>query len=541
MRGLRSSCGVLLAAVAMAQAPPEPATLAGSITHSVTGAPVPRAHIALRGSGPNAKNYGALATAEGKFSITGIVPGTYQASTDRVGFFMPAEPGGRTAVELALRAGDKKEALNLRLAPLGSVSGRVVDADGEPVEGADVTLVTGPLGYFSTRDTTDDKGRFRLDGLRPGKYRVKAAAPALPTSPPAPEIRTDGTAEVRYVPTYYSGATEYKSATRVEVGTGAEVGGIEIRLARAPMVRLSGKVLGVPPEAPGANLMFSQTTGSRSVGGVRKDGTFEVWNIDPGKYFLTARWSSGNQIVQTAPLDIEIGQSNIANIELRVVPPSDLSGQVVFEDEQARPQPASPPPPTPQNQQARREDSRAPRVELRTVDPGLMNAEPAVSDVAADGAFHLAGVRAARYRVMLSWTSAYVKAVTLGTNQVEGNVLHLRGGAAGASVTVLLSSAFGSISGTVSDGAGPASGARVALLRDDFVSLGDVTFTTTGDAGAYSYPNVRPGKYRIAVVEEDDNGPRSGNLDDYEDILVPVDVQPKDKLTINLKRHPPVK
>jgi hypothetical protein len=107
---------------------------------------------------------------------------------------------------------------------------------------------------------------------------------------------------------------------------------------------------------------------------------------------------------------------------------------------------------------------------------------------------------------------------------------------------VLLSSAFGSVAGTVTDGDGPVAGARVALLRDDFVSLGDVTFTSTDTAGAYAIANLRPGKYRLlAVVEENDNGPRAGNLDDYEDALARIEVEAKERLTKDLKRHPPIK
>jgi hypothetical protein len=138
-------------------------------------------------------------------------------------------------------------------------------------------------------------------------------------------------------------------------------------------------------------------------------------------------------------------------------------------------------------------------------------------------------------------TGCYVKAVTIGSTQVEGNVLNLRNGAARASVDVLVSSAFGSISGKVTDGDIPVAGVRIALVRDDFVSLGDVTFVSTDFAGSYSIGNVWPGKYRIAVIEEDDEGPRSGNLDNYEDVLAKLEVQPKDKLTKDLKRHPPIK
>src|SRR5215467_2300032 len=131
--------GMLLAMSAVAQPAPETASVQGSVAHSVTGAPVLRARIALQGSGKNAKNYTALTTADGKFAITGVVPGTYEASAGRVGFHLPSAP-----VEVVLRAGELKEDVRFRLAPLGSIAGRVVDVEGEPVERATVTIETGP-------------------------------------------------------------------------------------------------------------------------------------------------------------------------------------------------------------------------------------------------------------------------------------------------------------------------------------------------------------------------------------------------------------
>ncbi|MEO8371861.1 MAG: carboxypeptidase-like regulatory domain-containing protein [Candidatus Solibacter sp.] len=553
MRAIRSSLTLLMAAAACAQTQNEPASLSGDVTHTVTGAPILRAHITLRGNAPNGATYGALTNAEGKFAITGIPAGIYQATVERIGFFLPPLPGNRTTVEVNLRAAEKKEDLKFRLAPLGSISGRVVDAKGEPVEGVAVTIDAGQ-GYSPIRDTTDDQGRYRLVGLQPGKHKVRANVGGLPTPP---EVRSDGTTEIRYAPTWYPGAATYREGVRVELVAGAEVSGIDIPLVRIPMVRISGKVFDFPPEVRTATLSFAQTTGSRGSGNVKRDGTFEVWNIDPGKYFLTASWQgTGNQRVQTAPIDIEIGQQHIDRLELRLVPPSDIAGTIIYEDEGARPPapqqagqqgsqaprqvltvPQPPPPPgTPQSAQ-RPPDNRAPRVEVRTVDPGIYGTSSAISDVAADGSFRLNGVPAARFRVMPTWQNAYVKSVTLGDTQRDGNVLYLRNGSAGAALTVLLSSAFGSVSGTVADQSGPVNGARVALLRDDFVSLGDVTFTNTDATGAYNYQNVRPGKYRLAVVEEYDLAPRAGNLDDYEDILVHVDVQPKDKVTKDLKRH----
>ena len=69
-----------------------------------------------------------------------------------------------------------------------------------------------------------------------------------------------------------------------------------------------------------------------------------------------------------------------------------------------------------------------------------------------------------------------------------------------------------------------------------------MTGGTVADAsGSCHIANVRPGKYRLAAIEEIDEGPRAGNMDDYEDILARIDVQPKDNLTKDLKRRRPVK
>ncbi|MEO8595233.1 MAG: carboxypeptidase-like regulatory domain-containing protein [Candidatus Solibacter sp.] len=556
MRARRNSSLLALAASlhAWAQAPApssaEPASVEGMVTHAVSGAPVVRAHVLLRGTARDAKTYGAITTAEGTFAISGIPPGNYYATVDRVGFFMPALPGGRNSVQLSLKAKDKKEDLKLQLAPLGSISGRVVDAKGDPVEGATVTPDTGQGANGQAREVSDDQGRFRLAGLTPGKYRVKAANTTLSSLPSLPEIRTDGTVEVRYVPTYYGGVTDFKSATRVELGTGAEVNGIEIAMVRLPHVRISGRVQGVPAETRVA-LIFGQVNGgSRSSSGIRKDGTFEVWDIDPGKYVLSAGWTAGDQRVQTSPFEIEIGESHIDRLELRVVPPSDLAGSILFEDEAARP-------PTPKQgaQQGQAPNmpqgpqgpgmaaNRGPRIELRAVDPAIMMVQNSglSSDVGPEGGFQLKGVAAARYGVTLTWPNAWVKSISLGSQTVEGNVVNLRDGSGGAALTVLVSSAFGTISGKVSDASGPVAGARVVLVSEDWISTGDNSMTVTEETGVYKFPRVRPGKYRIAAIEAGDSAPFMGVLDDYEDIFARVDVRPKDQLTKDLKRHAPIR
>ncbi len=87
----------------------------------------------------------------------------------------------RLAGSLIVR-GDEKEALTVRLAPTGTLTGRLQDADGRPVSGVDIEIwVNEPssptsLTYLyvhlnSTRlpVRTDKEGRFRVEGVVPGE------------------------------------------------------------------------------------------------------------------------------------------------------------------------------------------------------------------------------------------------------------------------------------------------------------------------------------------------------------------------------------
>src|SRR5581483_11553554 len=219
----RSSLLLALAAcvVAAAQTPADrTASVQGIITNSMTGEPLLRAHISLRlmPTGPQQANtqkrFGALTTAEGKFSITGIDPGRYMVALDKVGYVALLSP---SEGQINLVAGEKKEDLKLKLIPTGAITGRVLTADGEPVENA-IVSVDFSTGQGSTGHT-DEKGQYRIGGLAPGRYRVRATLETLPV--PA-EIRTDGTKEVHYAATYYPSALLPRDATRAQVSAGSD-------------------------------------------------------------------------------------------------------------------------------------------------------------------------------------------------------------------------------------------------------------------------------------------------------------------------------
>ena len=154
---------------------------------------------------------------------------------------------------------------NLPPAPAGpaAISGKVTDADGKPVVGAQIQrllpVVRNGVTQFAPTGQptmTDEEGVYHLKGLMPGNFLVAAVARSLDFSAPgAPELThmpasivgPDGR-KLGYVTTYYPGTDTTARAARVTVGV-SEVTGINFSLQRQPMADVSGTLTGAAHHA----------------------------------------------------------------------------------------------------------------------------------------------------------------------------------------------------------------------------------------------------------------------------------------------------
>ena len=455
--------------------------------------------MTLRGQG--SARYEATTSADGRFAISSIAPGSYAAEAQKAGF-VPANKGVDSNSEIAIK-----------VIPMGAITGRVTDADGEPTEGVSVSVQPSR----SEPVTTDEKGAFRIGGLPPGKYRVKASRFERLAS--KPEARTDGTEEVRYAGTWYPGVLDEKAAEWIRVRAGAETQGTDVRLLHVPFVRVSGRVLGIP-EGIRADFTIWQGGNGRT-NTLNRDGGFELWRLDPGKYVLLGEWEAPNgDRVQTNGAEIEVAGTNIDNIELRVIPTGDVPGRLEFEDEQAKAAPAKESGP-------------------RTVRLGLVGqlggSRPTA--VESDDTFRLEAVPAGRYRVYISWKEAYVKSLRLGSTVVDGDMVDLRNGAGGADLFLVLSASNSSVTGKVS---GDVAGAFVALLPAEPEGLFfQPRFQTVKADGTYEITGLPPGSYRIVAVPSGDRNVEGNSIVGHESEMEDIDVPAGEKGVKDLKRQAP--
>jgi hypothetical protein len=407
------------------------------------------------------KSLGATTDAAGKFRFENVPPGTYWLTARKAGFsdehYKPIGANAGVGGSLHLSPGQELKDIDVRLVPYGTISGRVLDEDGDPFPSAMVSALATSFVQGHRRQVASDfaqtntRGEFSLGKLPPGHYILCADIQRMPFSGPVAPPPADGSPETAYVSTYMPNTTEAAQAEKVDMAPGGEVTGVSIRMQKAVVVRVRGKLTdetGQPIKTATIMIMAGGgRIGSMSMASVNDpEGKFEIANVQPGAYtIMTMQMQGSSPKVSMQPLFVP--DKSIDNFKLGTRPDATIQGKVTIDG-----------------------DAKLP---LKDVSLTLTSAEGlAVMPVSAEadetGAFTLGHVTPATYDLAfpLIPEGAYLKSVEFNGQETMGKELDCSSLTAGT-LHILFGTDGGKTEANVTIDDKPAAGATVVLVPAD--------------------------------------------------------------------------
>lgn len=309
--------------------------IAGTVTDSSTGQAIKGAEVMARAVGPRVglplRPASSTSDAKGEFAIERLDCGRYAVRAFRDGYIANGPP---TIVTLS--PGQRADGISVLITPGGVISGHVADEAGKALPGASVELMkysftTGrrDLNVMSSA-TTDKAGEYRIEGLAPGQYYLRAnVAPRGGTKP-----SRDGKA---YVPVYFPNAANLERASALDIRPAQELAGMDLSLTPAPSIRVSGHVTENGIAKAGAEVTLLGDDGYTSFPGGQtlsdKTGRFEFFGLTPGAYVIVAQSSSDDARTKMfwGQMPVTVEDTHVSDVKVNVNEGHEVAGRLHVE------------------------------------------------------------------------------------------------------------------------------------------------------------------------------------------------------------------
>ncbi|HEU0180386.1 MAG TPA: carboxypeptidase regulatory-like domain-containing protein [Blastocatellia bacterium] len=484
--------------------------------------------IGLPGSGAG-EDHVVLTDAEGRYRVTNLPEGKYEARA-LLGSYVREKPSSNASLKesFSLDEGASRENVDFALVRGGVITGRVTDADGRPLIARGVILqvvdeegrkhdARGLPNLMTTFEMfqTDDRGVYRIFGLRAGRYLVSAG----------------GESDIFYSRAWHPDASDESQAKIIEVAAGGESAGADIRLGAAkktyealgrvvddetgkPIAGAGVSCIKVKGVNEGAAIDGAEFSGFGGNSRTDEQGNFRLSGLTSGQYsvgladyesFLTGGGSS----YYGDGMKFEVHGGNVAGIEVRAKIGATISGVAIIEDADQSTksslsqtiimtQPMPPPP--------------------NEIDENAFAMAPATSRIGIDGGFSLKGLRPGKVMIQaFSMTGGALSIMRIergGVEMNDGIVVTGREDITG--IRIVLGKASGVIRGQVETmgGALPKGWRMYVTARGEQEGAGAVFGGSGGSAevdgkGRFVIEGLAPGEYELMLIARPELTPNS--------------------------------
>ena len=303
--------GLLMTALAGAQAASSTGRITGRIVDVVTGEPIPGATVSItpipvpsagRSISPPSPDPALLRSLtshtniDGMFEVGGVPSGRWSVQVNKDGYI----PLSATTSSLAFDVGAGAVRVpDIRMDRGGAIVGRVLDARGRPMVRVGVLAMQQVRNRDGTvrltggaSASTNDLGEFRLSGLAPGQYAVIAQPPPSVVNPFTGGSPT--AAATAYVPTVYPGSSDIGQASSVAVSGGVTTSGIDFSMVSIAAYHVFGVVVDAGGRPVGGAVVRLVQARPPLPAAVHQgnpsalDGTFAIVNVPEGSYSAQA-------------------------------------------------------------------------------------------------------------------------------------------------------------------------------------------------------------------------------------------------------------
>lgn len=500
-------CGTCFCQRAQSQSRPakktSDATVSGTIT--IKGKPAPEIIVGLRRSqyepGQSDSSFKATTDQDGKYRIIDVPAGSYQAAPVAPAFVI-SDVNKSWGQNLIIADGDNITGIDFDLVKGGVITGKVTDTDGHPVVEEKLSLLAAEYPRSGRSDPplyfqTDDRGIYRMFGIRPGRYKVSIGDENTVIN------RRFGTG--RELPmTLYPGVSDAAKASVIEVGEGAEATNIDITIAvPLPGFSVSGRVVDVETGKPVTDItvslekitMIDAYSSSGVSGGTdvrsNANGEFRLDNLPAGKYSISIEPPPESDF-RAEPVGFDLIDQDVTGLLIKTTTGASLSGTVSLE-------------------RTRDSVGAAPvwlSVHLRN-EAGRVTSNQS-AQIKPDGSFRVGGLRAGKVSFSVGSWSPTGDAMPIPIARVErdgvvqSNAVEVHTGEHISGIRVIAAYSSGSIRGVVKleNGVLPPTGRLVVIL----FKVGDVNNPASGgginaDArGHFLIEGLATGTYELTVL-----------------------------------------